>query len=128
MSAKNFIQIPKYSYKALCFVKHRILLEKNVYIPLQKELNWNNKIVIYPNLHLLKTSKTENIQFKSIVIYKFDNDKIYDIEYDEINNVFTTNCIDGNAIIKYKEIYFDSNRMNEYYKNLNDLEKFFETN
>jgi hypothetical protein len=73
-------------------------------------------------------AKTENIHLKSIVIYKFDNDKISDVQYDKENNIFITNCIDRKAIIKYKEIYFDVNRISEYYRNLYNLEKYFETN
>lgn len=126
MSAKNFSNSVSNSYKALCFVQHRQLIEKNIYFPLPKEIN--NKIITFPNLHSLIMAKTENIHFKSMVIYKFDNDKISDIQYDKENNIFTINHIDRKAIIKYKEIYFDENRIGEYYRNLDNLEKYFETN
>jgi hypothetical protein len=83
---------------------------------------------LFPNLNLLRTSRTEKLQFKSVVIYKFDNDKISDIHYDKENGIFLTNYIDSKAIIKYKEIYFEVNRMSEYYEDLDNLEKYFETN
>lgn len=125
MLTKNFINLASSSYKTLCFVQHRQLLEKNIYEPLPKELD---KITMYPNLNSLRTSKTEIPQFKSVVIYKFDNDKISNIQFDKENNVFTSNYIDSKAIIKYKEIYFDVNRIGEYYRDLDNLEKYFETN
>ena len=128
MLAKNFSNLTSNSYKVLCFIQHRFLIDKNVYNPMLNELDWNNKIKLFPNLNSLMTAKTEKIKFKSIVIYKFDNKKISGIEYDKDNNVFTTNHIDNKAIIKYKKINFDSNRINEYYRNLYDLEKYFERN
>lgn len=125
MLTKNFSNLASNSYKALCFVQHKQFLEKNIYKPLPKEFN---KITMFPNLNSLMTAKTENLQFKSVVIYKFNNNKIPDILYDEKNNVFITNYIDNKAIIKYKEIHFDPNRIGEYYRHLNNLEKYFKTN
>lgn len=127
MLAKNFSNLASNSYKAICFVQHRQLLKKNIYNPMSNKLDWNNKIILFPNLNSLMTLQSQKLKFKSIVIYKFDNNKIYDIQYDKENNVFITNYIDSKAIIKYKEIYFDVNRINEYYKDLDYLEKYFET-
>lgn len=126
MITKNFSNLASNSYKAICFVQHRQLLKKNIYNPMSNKLDWNNKIILFPNLNSLMTLQTQ--KFKSIVIYKFDNNKIYDIQYDKENNVFTTNYIDSKAIIKYKEIYFDMNRIGEYYRDLNNLEKYFKSN
>ena len=89
---------------------------------------YNNKIITFPNLRSLRMAKTENIHFKSMVIYKFDNDKISVIQYDKENKTFIANHIDKKAIIKYKEIYFDENRIGEYYRNYDNQEKYFETN
>lgn len=118
--------LAKNSYKALCFVQHKQLLDKNIYRLLPIQLN--NKIIMFPNLHSLRMCKIENLHCKSMVIYKFDNDEICDIQYDKKNNIFTTNYIDCKAIIKYKEIYFDVNRIGEYYRDLDNLEKYFEIN
>lgn len=76
MLAKNFSNLTSNSYKVLCFIQHRFLIDKNVYNPMLNELDWNNKIILFPNLNSLMTAKTEKIKFKSIVIYKFDNKKI----------------------------------------------------
>ena len=114
------------SYKALCFVQHRQLLKKSVYKLLPNE--FNNKIIMFPNLHSLRIAQTDNLHFKSIVVYKFNNDKISDIQFDKENNVFISNYIDNKSIINYKEIYFDVNRISEYYRDLDNLEKYFETN
>jgi hypothetical protein len=116
------------SYKIMSFNQHKILLEKNVYKPLQKELTWDNKIVIFPNLKFINTFKIQDLLFQSFVMYKFDNNKINGIQYDKENNVFLANNIDSNAIVEYKKIYFDANRINDYYKDLENLEKYFEIN
>lgn len=126
MSAINFSKMAKNSYKALCFVQHIQLQKKNIYRLLPTQLN--NKIIMFPNLHSLRMNQIDHLHLKSMVIYKFDNGKISNIQFDKENNIFTADYIDGKAIIKYKEIYFDVNKVSEYYRDLENLEKYFETN
>jgi lipopolysaccharide export LptBFGC system permease protein LptF len=121
-------KLANYSYKIMSFNQHKILLEKNVYKPFQKELTWDNKIVMFTNIKIINKLTTEDFKFQSFVMYKFDNKKINGIQYDKENNVFLANYIDSNATIEYKKIYFDVNRINEYYKDLENLEKYFEIN
>lgn len=124
MSFRRLNNIYNYSYKISCFNSHELFIKKKFYVPLPKELG--NKIITYPSLTQLNLSELNLWKHKSFVIYKFDNVKICGIKYDENNNIFTTNYIGSDAILDYKKIYFDINRMNEYFKNLEDLNKYFE--
>jgi hypothetical protein len=114
--SKKLNKLCKYSYGILNFNQHNIFITNNtltspIYQPYQE------KIKLFSNIEQLKTHIIKNHLHKSCVLYKFDND---------INPLFSTQMILYENVISYKKIHFDVNRINEYFDDIENLNKHFD--
>ncbi len=115
----------KYSYKALSFCQHNKFVSNNVIqSPLYK--TFEGQISLFSNIQQLKTHLISNHNNQSCVLYKFDNNKIPNLNYHAKNNLFLTEKIPLDSVIVHKLLYFDSNRINEYFNDLDNLDKYLE--
>lgn len=114
-------KVPDHCYKILCFNKHSIFINQKKYVPALTELTLDNKFELCGNILQVRSILYEHHKFKSCVIYKFDSGKIKDIEYNDKTETFLTNYLEPNSVIRYKYLFFDPNKINEYYADLDKL-------
>lgn len=113
----------KYSYKVLNFIEHNKFIKDNIYKrPITHCIN--GKTYLFSNVDQLKKYVTSNYLNQSCVLYKFDNDKINNLNFCDKKQLFLTNEILYDYVILEKKIFFDVNRIDEYFYDIQNINKY----
>ena len=111
------------SYKVMDFVQHGKFNKNKLYSnPINQCID--GKTYLIPSSEQLKKYIMSKYPNQSIVLYKIDHNKIKNVNYCDHNQLFLINELSHDEIISQKILFFDVNRINEYFNDLENLEKF----